>query len=149
MTLETFFYEFIDETFCDFKRRPKTVRAFKTLCERVPDSDIDELPSITVIAPHPRTPAFCTYGTKAEAIIYLDYSLEKKPQTEVDFSVAHEFAHALKGHFRKENMVLTPEQVKAGYLNWNVEVEADELAATWGYTIPKRRKRKIRKGRPA
>ena len=55
--------------------------------------------------------------------------------------MAHEFAHALKRHFREENTVLTPEQVKAGYLNWKVEVEADEQAATWGYTIPKRRKR--------
>jgi transposase len=58
------------------------------------------------------------------------------------FTVAHEFAHAALRHHEPENlMTLSMEEAKKGYLEWNSEVAADELAAEWGYKIPKRRKR--------
>jgi hypothetical protein len=70
-------------------------------------------------------------------------SLERQSQSEVDFTVAHEFAHASLRHHEPENlMTFSMDEARKGYLNWESEVAADELVGSWGYEIPKRRKRK-------
>jgi len=147
MTPDTFFDLFVDSVFCDVRTRPKTTKALMTLCQRVPDETINEWPRIVVFAPDPSLYGSCV-GLKPsdlesdDAFIYLSPSLERHSQAEVDFSVAHEFAHAALRHHLAENMTLSTEEVKKGYLGWNSEVAADKLVEDWGFTIPKRRKRR-------
>ena len=70
-------------------------------------------------------------------------SLERHSQPEVDFTVAHEFAHTVLRHHEPEKlMTFSMDEAKKGYLNWDSEVAADQLVAEWGYKIPKRRQRK-------
>jgi len=78
-----------------------------------------------------------------DAFIYLAPSLERQLQSDVDFTVAHEFAHAALRHHEPESLItFSIDEAKKGYLNWNSEVAADELVAAWGHEIPKRRMRK-------
>ena len=76
------------------------------------------------------------------AFIYLAPSLERESQAQVDFTVAHEFAHALLRHHLPGNDSLSKKELKAGYLNWNSEKAADKLAKQWGFTLPAYRKTK-------
>ena len=73
--------------------------------------------------------------------IYLAPALERQSQEQVDFTVAHEFAHALLRHHLPGNDSLSKEELKAGYLNWKSEVAADKLVLKWGFTLPKYRKK--------
>jgi hypothetical protein len=82
MTFDDFAYHFMDETFCMLDRRPKTARALLAFCSMVPDEVIEELPRITIFAPDFGRFGFCAYAPKADALIYLDYSLEKHSQAE-------------------------------------------------------------------
>jgi hypothetical protein len=79
-----------------------------------------------------------------DAFIYLAPSLERESQAQVDFTVAHEFAHALLRHHLPGNDSLSKEELKAAYLNWNSEKAADKLALEWGFTLPAYRKTKSR-----
>ena len=109
---------------------------------------INALPRIVVFAPNPQDYGLCIPLTAGDqngydAFIYLAPSLERQPQIDVDFTVAHEFAHASLRHHEPENlMTLSMDEAKKGYLNWNSEVAADQLVAEWRYKIPKRRNRK-------
>ena len=65
----------------------------------------------------------------------------KAAMAEGNFTVAHEFAHALVRHHLPQNMILSPEEAKRGYLESNSEIAADKLVAEWGFRVPKRRSR--------
>ena len=146
MTPDEFFDQYTDTQWFDFKGdRPKLVRACVTLCERVPDDVWDEMPHVLIFAPSPRELGSCTYIPRnprlmreSDAFLYFAPKLERSKQAEVDFTVAHEFAHALCQHHR--NLSLTEKEVEEGYLKFNAEQEADKLAVKWGYTIPEYRK---------
>jgi predicted metal-dependent peptidase len=66
--------------------------------------------------------------------LYLSPQLEKKSQKEVDFTVAHEFAHIALGHYK-------PEHRQSG--KWHShedapdEHDADRLVESWGFRLPK------------
>jgi IrrE N-terminal-like domain len=149
MTADAFLDSFTDSIYCDLQARPKTAKALIKLSDRIPESVENDLPRIVVFAPNPRDYGLCIPlmagdPDGADAFIYLAPSLERHSQTEVDFTVAHEFAHALLRHHEPENlMTFSMDEATKGYLNWNSELAADELVAEWGYKIPKRRSRKV------
>jgi hypothetical protein len=148
MTPEAFLDSYTDSIYCDLDARPKTAKALIKLAERIPDDIVNDLPRIVVFAPNPDDYGLCIplmagHPNGADAFVYLAPSLERQSQSDVDFTVAHEFAHAALRHHKPENlMTLSMDEAKKGYLNRNLEVAADELVAAWGYEIPKRRKRK-------
>ena len=148
MTPEAFLDTFTDSIYCDLQARPKTAKALIRLSERLLDEVVYSLPRIVVFAPNPHDYGLCIplmagVPNDADAFIYFAPSLERQSQTEVDFTVAHEFAHAsLRHHEPKNLMTFSIDEAKKDYLNWNSEVAADQLVAEWGYKIPKRRKSK-------
>jgi hypothetical protein len=126
-------HEVQNNSWCiDFAARPQTIL----------------LPRVVVFAPDPRHYGLCITLMEgdpkgADAFIYLAPSLERLPQSDVDFTVAHEFAHAeLRHHEPESENTFSIEEAEKGYLNWDSEIAADDLVAAWGYKIPKRRKRK-------
>jgi hypothetical protein len=148
MTPDAFIDAFIDSTYCDLDTRPRTAKALIKLAERIPDDIANDLPRIVVFAPNPDDYGSCiplmpSNSSGEDAFIYLAPSLERQSQSDVDFTVAHEFAHAALRHHEPENlMTFSIDEAKKGYLEWNSEVAADQLVAEWGYEIPKRRERK-------
>jgi len=99
MTPDAFLDTFTDSIYCDLQARPKTAKALIKLAERIPESVVNDLPRIVVFAPNPHDYGLCVplmAGDQdgADAFIYLAPSLERQSQTDVDFTVAHEFAHA-------------------------------------------------------
>ena len=121
------------------------MKAFGALCEHLTDEIINKLPRVVVFAPSPGANGKCLSLIPAhggdDAFIYLAPSLERHPQADVDFTVAHEFAHALLRHHLPENTKLSESEVKEGYLYFNSEKAADELVLDWGFELPPRRKR--------
>ena len=148
ITVDAFLDTFTDSIYCDLQTRPKTAKALIRLSERIPDDVVNSLPRIVVFAPNPNDYGLCIPliagdPNGADAFIYLAPSLERQSQSDVDFTVAHEFAHAALRHHEPENlMTFSIDEAKKGYLSWNSEVAADQLVAEWGYQIPKRRERK-------
>jgi hypothetical protein len=147
MTPDAFLDSFIDSIYCDLDVRPRTAKALIKLSERIPDNIFNDLPRIVVFAPNPDDYGSCiplmpSNSSGEDAFIYLAPSLERQSQSDVDFTVAHEFAHAALRHHEPESlMTFSIDEAKKGYLNWNSEVAADQLVAEWGYQIPKRRER--------
>jgi predicted metal-dependent peptidase len=139
---------FIDSKYCDLQARPKIAKALIRLSQRIPEDVFNGLSRIVVFAPNPHDYGLCiplmqSNSSGDDAFIYFAPSLERHSQDDVDFTVAHEFAHAALQHHKPENlMTFSMDEAKKGYLDWNSEVAADQLVADWGYKIPKRRKRK-------
>lgn len=148
ITPDAFLDTFTDSVYCDLQVRPKTAKALIRLSERIPENVLNGLPRIVVFAPNPHDYGLCIPlmagdPEGADAFIYLAPSLERQSQDDVDFTVAHEFAHAALRHHEPEKlMTFSADEAKKGYLERNSEVGADQLVAEWGYTIPERRKRK-------
>lgn len=147
MTPDAFLDSFTDSMYCDLQARPKTARALIKLAERIPDGIANDLPRIVVFAPNPDDYGSCIPlmtgdHDSADAFIYLAPSLERHSQRDVDFTVAHEFAHAALRHHEPEKlMTFSIEEAKKGYLHWDSELAADQLVTEWGYEIPECRKR--------
>jgi hypothetical protein len=150
MTLDAFLDTFTDSIYCDLQARPKIAKALIRLSERIPDDVVNCWPRIVVFAPNPQDYGLCIplmagAPEGADAFIYFAPSLERQSQSDVDFTVAHEFAHASLRHHEPESlMTFSMDEARKGYLNWDSEVAADQLVAKWGYEIPKRRNRKAR-----
>jgi hypothetical protein len=122
---DEFWYRFIDETLFDLEDRPKTFGGLKLLAERLP-ANISFPVTVTVFAP-----GAWRYGmvlkTVAEAIVYLPAALEE----DVDFTVAHEFAHIVLGDFGA-----VESEAAAPYFEQPTEHAADDLVRKWGYSVP-------------
>lgn len=125
--------------------RMQTLEALKHLWERMPAEEMEELPAMTLVlavgteldgacVPRPLVlnprvedagdPAYALgLLVKESVLIFLDARLEGRPQEEVDWVVAHEFAHALR--------MREPEQQGLA-----AEQEVDQLVQTWGFTPP-------------
>jgi hypothetical protein len=118
-----------DQRFSD--DRPKTLRAMQVLCERMPEEDKERIPDVVVFAPSPsELGAQIVWVERAnrpienrENLLYFSPAVERRPQSEVNAGVAHEFAHAILGH--------------GGALPnddpYRQEREADQLIEKWGY----------------
>ena len=122
--------------------RMQTLEALKHLWERMPAEEMEELPAMTLVlavgteldgacVPRPLVlnprvedagdPAYALgLLVKESVLIFLDARLEGRPQEEVDWVVAHEFAHALR--------MREPEQQGLA-----AEQEVDQLVQTWGF----------------
>jgi hypothetical protein len=151
VTLDVFIDQYTDPRWCDLDARPKVAKAFQSLSDHLPDKIFNGCPRICFFAPAPGMFGLCTVlmpsaPSGEDAFIYLAPSLERESQAQVDFTVAHEFAHALLRHHLPGNDRLTTEELKVGYLNWNSERAADKLALEWGFTLPAYRKQKAVKG---
>jgi len=115
--------------------------------DRLPDKIFNGCPRICFFAPAPGIFGACTVRMPSappgeDAFIYLAPSLERQSQAQVDFTVAHEFAHALLRHHLPGKDGLTTKELRAGYLNWNPEEAVNKLALEWGFTLPAYRKTK-------
>lgn len=65
-------------------------------------------------------------------------TLEQEQQDEADFTVAHEIAHIVLGHYRPGATSLETEKAGAIQRRQDVpnEIEADKLAESWGFRKP-------------
>jgi hypothetical protein len=106
------------------------------LLRRIPLEHLTRLPLYTkFFAPSPGLLGIVErdYGRKPREVgvrIYLAPILEGLPQEVVDFTVAHEVAHAVLGHWKFAN------PLKAFVLRNGVpvrELDADKLARKWGF----------------
>jgi hypothetical protein len=123
-----FTYDFMDAIFFDGARE-KTALAMRHLFERMPSDLLNDLAgNVRVFAPSQHCYGQVFPAGFREPMIYLSPVLENQPQAEVDFTVAHEFAHAVLGHTDYLKTASTSED------------DADALAASWGFTVPERRK---------
>jgi hypothetical protein len=80
----------------------------------------------------------------ADAIfVYLSPKLEQESQAQVDFTVAHEFAHVILKHYDyRVRQTVTDEQAKElrSHQEFPDEKAADKLATTWGFRREKEKK---------
>jgi hypothetical protein len=103
--------------------RHKTAVALRMFAGKCPDDVLRPLQRVRVMAPSG------VYGNAFDGMgyiyIYLDPCLELQPQKNVEFTVAHEFAHVVLNH---TDYLRTGEKEK--------EADADALAKAWGFTRP-------------
>jgi hypothetical protein len=111
--------------------RVKTIKAMRTLWDRMPEKDKERIPDVIVFAPTPDVwgraytwyqPANCPIERRVR-FIYLSPAMESRPRRYVNATVAHEFAHAIFGH---EDAQPSDDLVKQ-------DREADNLIQEWGY----------------
>ncbi len=146
-----------------FANRPKLTSAFRKLIKRAGD-DLDHLAGAEVFAPSEDMRGMFLHDPP-EPCIYLSPSLDKRSQTSVDYTVAHEFAHAVAhatgadqvstecicgagdnclcaececDGCRNLDLEMTPDEHKTAqeYVNHVPEYAADELVLQWGYKLP-------------
>jgi hypothetical protein len=142
-----FRYQYIETGWFDYDRH-KTIEAMRMLAKVIPDDVLDNLPPLWVFAPtvaklgevHPFGPG------RDPVFVYLSPLLEKKSQREVNYVVAHEFAHVALGHYKPGATVLPAGAVIERHEDAPTEQDTDRLAESWGFPRPKRAKRK--RGRP-
>jgi hypothetical protein len=102
----------------------KRCRALELLYRTISDV-LDQTPRTAIFAPEPG--GLCTGVPLADVMVYLSPDLEIESQEQVDFTVAHEFAHVVLKH---SPLCWDPEQSKKN------EQTADGLARAWGFERP-------------
>lgn len=167
-------FEFCFEVLCEplwvenlkassFADRPKLSSAFRKLIKRAGD-DLDRLGGARVFAPPENMMGMFLHDPPVPCI-YLSPCLDKRSQTSVDYTVAHEFAHAITyatgtaligtecvcgagddcdcaeckcDRCQHLDLELTPDADKTAeeYVNHGPEYAADELVLLWGYKLP-------------
>jgi IrrE N-terminal-like domain len=125
--------------------RDKTIETMQKLSERLPEDVLYSLPPLVVFAPSAaKLGEVKPFGLGERLLLYLSPRLEAKPQSEVDFTVAHEFAHVSLGHQQPGATRVPPDTVVQSHEDVPSEQDADRLAESWGFALPKvgRRQRK-------
>jgi hypothetical protein len=141
-----FRYQYIETGWFDYDRY-KTIEAMQKLSKRLPDDVRDSLPPLVVFAPSAaKLGEVKPFGLGDRLLLYLSPRLEAKPQSEVDFTVAHEFAHVSLGHHRPDGTTVPSDAIVHSHEDVPSEQETDRLAESWGFALPKigRRQRKKR-----
>lgn len=144
--------------------RPKLVSAYRKLIKRAGD-DLNHLGEASVFSPSENTSGLF-FQEFEPPVIYLSPCLDNRPQAHVDYSLAHDFAHAI-AHAngldkvnrecicgaggedcqcsdcecegcRNFELDLTPDEEKSpeDYVNFPPEYAADGLVLKWGYKLP-------------
>jgi hypothetical protein len=137
-TLQDFLYTYVETGWFDHERE-KTLEAMKRLWKTMPQTDIDQLPArLIVFAPAAiklgQTYPWLDSGTREEGtLIYLAPELELMSQSEIDITVAHEFAHAVLGHGKCGSAGTETKEALIRQADVPHEREADELITKWGY----------------
>jgi hypothetical protein len=112
---------------CKWATEGKRCRALELLYRTIPDV-LDKTPRTAIFAPDVNTGGLYTDAPFAEVMVYLSPELELESQEQVNFTVAHEFAHVVLKH---SFLCWNPEQSKSN------EQRADSLAKEWGFERPK------------
>jgi hypothetical protein len=95
-----FRYQFIETGWFDYDRH-KTIEAMRKLSERIPYEVLENLSPLVVFAPSPvKLGEMKPFGLGDRLFLYLGPRLERERLNEVDFIVAHEFAHVALGHYK-------------------------------------------------
>jgi Zn-dependent peptidase ImmA (M78 family) len=97
------------------KQHPKILKALKKVAPHVPEKLGRRVFIFT-----PETNTLGSVFKHDDYVLYLRPTLFRSSQREIDFTVAHEFAHLVLGHLRR----LPGRQV---------EKEANALARKWGF----------------
>ncbi len=135
-----FRYQHIETGWFDYDRH-KTIEGMRNLSERVPDVVQDNLPARIVFAPSAaRLGHVLPCGTGDSIFVYLSPHLESKSQAEVDFTVAHEFAHVVLGHYKPGATTYPSSLTFEKHEDALSEQDADKLAESWGFAHPKTRR---------
>ncbi len=104
----------------------KRCQALELLYRTIPDV-LDQTPRTAIFAPDTDTGGLYTDAPFAEVMVYLSPALEHESQEQVNFTVAHEFAHVVLKH---SPLCWNPAQSKKD------EQTADDLAKAWGFERP-------------
>jgi hypothetical protein len=102
----------------------KRCRALELLYRTIPDV-LDQTPRTAIFAPD--AGGLYTGSPFAEVMVYLSPELELESQEQVNFTVAHEFAHVVLKH---SLLCWNPDQGKKD------EQASDDLAKEWGFERP-------------
>jgi len=104
----------------------KRCRALELLYRTIPDV-LDQTPRTAIFAPDTDTGGLYTDAPFAEVMVYLSPDLEHESQEQVNFTVAHEFAHVVLKH---SPLCWNHEQSR------HDEQTVDRLAKEWGFDRP-------------
>lgn len=122
----------------------KTRDALKKAADQIPDSILCSLPPLKIFTP-PRSDCGVTLmvETTGQAfspaqpltLMYISPLMELYPQGEIEFTVAHEFAHVALRHLWSNNSLREVGTFKdSTYGDAPSEVAADKLAESWGFS---------------
>jgi hypothetical protein len=135
-----FRYRYVETGWFDYDRY-KTIEAMRKLSERIPEDVLDSLPPLTVFAPsRALLGRVLPYGTGDSIFIYLSPRLESKSPAEVDFTVAHEFAHVALGHYKPGASKHPCGAVVQKHGDAPSEQDSNRLAESWGFARPEARR---------
>jgi hypothetical protein len=130
-----FAYEYIQTGWFDYDRE-KTITAMRKLAEQIPQEVLDDLPPFVVFAPSAsKLGELKPFSLAGRMFLYLAPSLEKKPQRDVDFTVAHEFAHIVLGHYKPGASAVIPGEARK-HEDVPSEKDADQMVESWGFLNP-------------
>ena len=104
----------------DYKSR-RVIKALKKVAPHIPDEAAADL----FISIPGKNELGCVFNHWGNIMVIHVHSTIGQPQSEVDFTVAHEFAHIVLGH--------APNRVPPGK---RVEKAANKLARKWGFDSP-------------
>jgi Peptidase family M48 len=122
----------------------KMLIALKRAAMEIPDTILCNLPPVRIFTP---TRADCGVTLMVETtgqvfspaqpltLMYLSPLMELYSQAEIEFTVAHEFAHIALGHLWSRNAQSEMNTFKdATYGDAPSEIAADKLAESWGFS---------------
>jgi hypothetical protein len=145
-----FRYQYIETGWFDYDRS-QTIEAMQKLAELIPDDVLESLPPLVVFAPSAaKLGEVKPFGLGDRLLIYLSPRLEALAQEEVDFTVAHEFAHVALGHYKSVVGTIPHDAVWEKHEDAPTERDTDHLIESWGVARPeasaraKRRKNSMR-----
>jgi hypothetical protein len=137
-----FLYMYVNPGWFD-EDRTKTLHALRQCFDRIPIEAWDEMPPLILFAPSSwkfgQVNPLATHSfprPTIQAFVYLSPSLESESQEQLDFTVAHELAHALLGHHRPDNSEATHTLGSIPHEEAPSEIAADKLAESWGFKRP-------------
>jgi hypothetical protein len=140
-----FHYQYIQTGWFDYDRH-KTIEAMRKMSALVPEDVLDSLPPLVVFAPSAtKLGELKPFRLGERLLLYLSPRLEAKSQREVDFTVAHEFAHVSLRHQQPGATAVPPDAVVQSHEDAPLEQDADRLAESWGFALPKVGRRQRRK----
>lgn len=132
---------------CWDEGQTKTLAALKKAAAQIPDSTLLNLPPLRIFTPV-RADSGVTLMVETAGqifspatpltLMYLSPLMELYQQSEIDFTVAHEFAHVALRHLWSINSNREMGTFKDGtYGDAPSEIAADQLAESWGFSALK------------
>jgi len=106
--------------------RSKTYEAFRRIVPKLPDAAFPS--GLCIHAPSILDSGEVWSMENLQMVVYFAPHIEQYPQARVDFVVAHEFAHVVRGSASRPTDTLEQERQD--------EEETDSLAESWGIAKP-------------